>query len=134
MLRLDKQHEENRGRRPRPGPEPSPDAHDSEQSAADSFRRAYDVFIFLALALSVLEALMLRLGRRRLADAEARRKERGTRSLLSTDALESLLDEEDVRRAGYEGWPGESVQQVCLRSIAFLLEIENMVKFCFLFS
>lgn len=112
---MDLEHEEHRGMRPAPGPpgpDPTPEDDDPE-SRADSFRRLYDTFIFLALAFTVLEALMLRLGRRRLAAAEMRRKGRvGEGGFLATGALESLLDEEDLRQTGWEDWPGESVQQV----------------------
>lgn len=110
VLRSDREHEQNRGGRPHPGP--GPDPHDDPQAESDSFRRLYDAFLFLALAFSVLEALMFRLGRRRLAAAAERRKREGPRSFLSTGALESLLDEEDVPRPGWEGWEGDTVQQV----------------------
>lgn len=120
VLRLDLQHEETHGGRPRPGP-PSPiPAPESPQSLTDSFRRLYDTFLLLALAFSVLEALMFRLGRRRIAaNAERWRRSRGIGGgggggggFLSTGALESLLDEEDVKRAGWEDWRGETVEQV----------------------
>lgn len=64
---------------------------------------------------------MFRLGRRRLAaNAERWRRTNGIGgggggiggSFLSSGALESLLDEEDVRHAGWEDWRGETVQQV----------------------
>lgn len=61
---------------------------------------------------------MFRLGRRLIANnAERWRRERGVGgggggSFLSTGALESLLDEEDVKRAGWEDWRGDTVQQV----------------------
>lgn len=115
MLRLDLEHEETHGGRPNPGP-PSPvPAPESPQSRTDAFRRLYDTFVVLALAFSVLEALMFRLGRRRIAaNAERWRRTRGAGggSFLSTGALESLLDEEDIRHAGWEDWRGETVQQV----------------------
>lgn len=107
VLTSDREHEEDRGGGGGGG---RPDG--DPESRANSFRRLYDVFLFLALAFSVLEALMFRLGRRRLAAAAERRKGRGTRGFFSTGALESLLDEEDCRRAGWEDWPGESVEQV----------------------
>lgn len=121
VLRQDLQHEETHGERPRPGP-PSPDpVPETPQSQADSFRRLYDTFIALALAFCVLEALMFRLGRRRIAaNAERWRRSRGIGggigigggNFMSDNALESLLDEEDVRRAGWKDWRGETVEQV----------------------
>lgn len=114
MLRRDLEHEETHRGRPNPGPIPVPE---SPQSRTDAFRRLYDTFLVLALAFSVLEALMFRLGRRRIAtNAERWRRAHGIGigggSFLSTGALESLLDEEDVKRAGWEDWRGETVQQV----------------------
>eukprot|EP00903_Cladosiphon_okamuranus_P013291 g12390.t1 len=121
VLRLDLEHEETHGGRPKPGP-PS-DVPESPQSRTDAFRRLYDTFVVLALAFSVLEALMFRLGRRRIANnAERWRRERGVGgggSFLSTGALESLLDEEDVRHAGWEDWRGQTVQQSLLMEQRF---------------
>ena len=114
VLRMDLEHEQHRGVRPSPGPSgPDPAPENDPESRADSFRRLYDAFLFLALAFTVLEALMLRLGRRRLAAAAVRRRaSMGDGGFLTTGALESLLDEEDLRQAGWEDWPGDSVQQV----------------------
>lgn len=121
MLRLDLQHEENRGGRPEPGPPgPSHDPEEDPQSKADSFRRLYDGFVCLALAFSVLEALMFRLGRRRIAAHDARRLRRARQQgieaggFMSTGALESLLDDDDLKRdKGWEDWRGgEAVHQV----------------------
>eukprot|EP00752_Nemacystus_decipiens_P014713 g13103.t1 len=119
VLRLDLEHEETHGGRPNPGPPGPGGAPESPQSRTDAFRRLYDTFIVLALAFSVLEALMFRLGRRRIAaNADRWRRTRGIGggggSFLSTGALESLLDEEDVRHAGWEDWRGETVQQSLL--------------------
>ncbi|CAM9480462.1 unnamed protein product, partial [Ectocarpus sp. 12 AP-2014] len=113
VLRLDLEHEQSRGGRPHPGP-PSPvPGGDDPESQADSFRRLYDAFLCMALAFSVLEALMFRLGSRRIAaNAERHRRAQGFGgSLVYGSGLESLLDEEDVRRNGWEDWRGETVQQ-----------------------
>lgn len=67
---------------------------------------------------------MFRLGRRRLASAAARRGGRGSTSFLSSGALESLLDEQDVREAGWESWQGDSVQQVQFVAACFVVSLD----------
>lgn len=131
VLRLDLQHEETHaggGGRPHPrGTDTivpgSPE--DTPQSRAESFRKLYDTFLFLALACSMLEAVVFRFGRRHIIGAEQRRRYRrsgwggadvglGGGGMVSINGLESLLDEEDVRESarGWEDWRGETVQQV----------------------
>ncbi|CAM9524327.1 unnamed protein product [Ectocarpus fasciculatus] len=116
VLRLDREHEKSRGSRPHPGP-PSPvPGGDDPESQTDSFRRLYDAFLCLALAFCVLEALMFKLGSRRIAaNAERHRRAQGFGGSLvygNGNGLESLLDDEDVRRNGWEDWGrGETVQQ-----------------------
>lgn len=112
LLRLDSEHFRQHQKRNRP------DAWES--SGDDQFGRVYDVFIFLALAFSVLEMLMFHLGRRRLVETSF--YERGLRGAavagggnLRAGPLRSLLDEEDLREAAWEsrGMQNETVQQVC---------------------
>lgn len=119
VLRYDRDHEEQRGggRQPSPpGPDPDSDPQDDPESRAASFRQLYDLFLALALAFSVLEMLIFRLGRRRLGTGlsagDNGRGRAGSRGLMFSNGLESLLDEEDLRQTGWEGWSAESVQQV----------------------
>ncbi|CAM9716864.1 unnamed protein product, partial [Scytosiphon promiscuus] len=83
---------------------------DTPQSRAESFRKLYDTFLFLALACSMLEAIMFRFGRRHIGAANAERRRRYRRGGTGPGVSESLLDEEDVRDAaeGWEDWRGES--------------------------
>ena len=118
ILRWDLRHEEERGEarhRSPPGHDPSTDPGDDPESMAESFQRLYDVFIALALAFSVVEMLIFRLGRRRLVVASAASVTRtyrgGVRSIVSSNTLQSLLDEDDLEQARLDGWPGD-VQQV----------------------
>ncbi|CAM9262482.1 unnamed protein product, partial [Ascophyllum nodosum] len=117
ILRWDLRHEEERGEarhRSPPGHDPSTDPGDDPESRAESFQRLYDVFIALALAFSVVEMLIFRLGRRRLVVASAASVTRtyrgGVRSIVSSNTLQSLLDEDDLEQAKLDGWPGD-VQQ-----------------------
>lgn len=119
VLRYDRDHEEQRGggRQPSPpGPDPGSDPEDDPESRAASFRQLYDLFLVLTLAFSVLEMLIFRLGRRRLGTGlsagNGGRGGAGSRGLMFSNGLESLLDEEDLRQTGWEGWSAESVQQV----------------------
>lgn len=108
LVRLDRQHSQEHWRPPRGSDQ---DGHAPD----DSFRRVYDLFIFLALAFSVLEALMFRLGKRWLLRT-AHGQSLGQDGELSSEPLKSLLDDDDLQEAGwYKG--NENTQRVSNKKI-----------------